>query len=318
MSPLPFTIADMVSPIEASIKSFRAAMGLAQLTGPDGAGTGTLCVGPEYLNFQLAPPGIIIVPSAEELGHEYRTDGVSDGLAPLATKRYLMGAHTFEAWCWGDEDPDFATTQDTLYSFDSALELRRELLLALAQLGGIIVTIIVTRLFRSVGARWIAHRMIRSSWHDLALMADSRKSFDAHAWTLGAADRLGKIAARMALTPPGDALHGMDGLADVRIGRNLLHLRRAAATAGGETSQAMAPLFSQISAFFRSRAAIGPSAPPAPGLLLAIDRALGAIASPDHEERRHQARLALVGMRCNLFPDAPPFERSNNSLRKSQ
>ena len=137
MSALPFTLADMVTPIAESLAAFRTAMGLPQLNGPDGAGTGTLCVGPEYLNFQLAPPGIIIVPSAEELGHEYRTDGVSDGLAPMATKRYLMGAHTFEAWCWGDEDPDFATTQDTLYSFNSALELRREFLLALAQLGGI-------------------------------------------------------------------------------------------------------------------------------------------------------------------------------------
>jgi hypothetical protein len=44
----------------------------------------------------------------------------------------------FEAWCWGDEDPVGAPPVGSQsYSYDSALELRRELLVALAQLGGI-------------------------------------------------------------------------------------------------------------------------------------------------------------------------------------
>jgi len=134
---LPFTLTDLVTPVQTWVAAARATQGLAALNGPDGVGTGTICVGAEYLDFQLSPPGIILVPTSEEIGSDYLGDGATDGTEPTTPKRYWKGALTFDAWCWGDEDPNFVTTQNTTYSFDSALELRRELCLALATLGGI-------------------------------------------------------------------------------------------------------------------------------------------------------------------------------------
>ena len=134
---LPFTLTDSVTPLQVSIASMRNAMGLPQLTGPDGAATGTIAVGPEYLAFQLAPPMVILVPRDEDIDPTLLNDGTKDGTAPYSPHAYWRGALGIDAYCWGDEDPDFATTHNTTYSFDSALELRREVCLALAALGGI-------------------------------------------------------------------------------------------------------------------------------------------------------------------------------------
>ncbi len=133
---LPFTLGDMLAPAQALVAEYRTRMGLPQLTGPDGVGSGTIAFGAEYLDFHLSPPGIIIVPRDEDIQNAIDS-GVTDGPAPYLPKRYWLGALRFDAWCWGDEDPDFDTTQNTAYSFDSALELRRELCVALAQIGGI-------------------------------------------------------------------------------------------------------------------------------------------------------------------------------------
>ncbi len=187
----------------------------------------------------------------------------------------------------------------------------------LAQVGGIITTIAVTRLFRSVGTRWVAHRMIRGTWRDLAALANSRQRLDSGVWTSRAIDRLGQIAARMALAAPGDALHGVDGLADLRVGRNLLHLRRAADFAAGEARRAINQMLDEIAEFFRRRAATGTASPPAHSLLRAIDAALMSIPTLDQDALRHQAILALVGVRCNLFPAASAYVPSETSPRIS-
>lgn len=176
-----------------------------------------------------------------------------------------------------------------------------------AQVGGIIITITVTNLFRSVGVRWVAHRMIRGNWREMETLAGSRQPLDAKAWTTRALDQLGQVAARMALTAPGDALHGVDGLGDLRIGRNLLHLRRATAIATGHARTTIEHLLSETAGFFRYRAATGTAAPPEPSLLHAIDTALTSTRGLTQSELRHQAILALVGMRCNLFPTAAAY-----------
>jgi hypothetical protein len=131
----PVTFESILSAVQTTVASYRTAGGLPQLTGPDGVGTGTIAFGAEYLDFQLAPPCIWIVPVGEGFEEE-EYDGTSDGSGNSPPKRYFTTRHHFEAWCWGDEDPNFASTQNVLYSFDSALELRRVLTIAIVQLGG--------------------------------------------------------------------------------------------------------------------------------------------------------------------------------------
>lgn len=184
---------------------------------------------------------------------------------------------------------------------------------AIAQVGGIIIPVIVTRLFRSVGTSWVARRMIHKSWRDLATLATTSSRLEATAWTSRAVDRLGQIATRITLANPGDPLHGFNGLSELRIGRNLLHLRRATGAAKGRSHGAIENVLEETAAFFRDRCSTGAILPPSSSFLKAIDHALDHGGGIDDARLRHQAVLALVGMRCNLFPAVPPYMAAKDS-----
>jgi uncharacterized membrane protein YccC len=172
----------------------------------------------------------------------------------------------------------------------------------IAQVMGIIITIAVTRLFRSVAVEWSVRRLIREQWYDLENLAMSRGEPDFGRWTGLALDRLGQIARRLAFVDQNDALHTADGLADLRLGRNILHLRRAAEVASGSASEAVDKLLAAVADLFRRRRRKGISLAAGPAVLSALDDAISAVRTIEHEGRRHQALLAAVGMRCNLFP----------------
>jgi len=173
---------------------------------------------------------------------------------------------------------------------------------AIAQVMGIVITIAVTRLFRSVGVDWGARRLIRQQWRELEDLAIARGEPDFESWTALSLDRIGQISGRMALTSQSNALHAADGLADIRVGRNILHLRRAAEIAHGEASDALNRLLTEVGHLFRLRQRAGTALPPTTDILSALDDAVSAIQTIEHDARRHQALLATVGMRCNLFP----------------
>jgi len=179
----------------------------------------------------------------------------------------------------------------------------------LAQVGGIVATLAVTRLFRSANVRWTAHRIIRANWRELEALADPRTAPAADAWTARAVDRLGQIAARMAVAAPGDALHAADGLADLRVGRNIIQIRRGIEQAGSAAVGACEALLQQLVDLFRARLRAGEPVKAATSLLDAIDHALAAAIDPQ-SGIAPSALLAMVGMRCNLFPKAPPFQQA--------
>lgn len=177
----------------------------------------------------------------------------------------------------------------------------------LAQLGGIVATLAVTRMFRSANVLWTARRILRANWADLAQLADIRRPFRPDRWTAQAVDRLGQVAARMAVAAPGDALHAADGLADLRIGRNIIPIRRALPHVPHGERHALGALLAGLVEFYRARWRRDRVDPPPPALLGLIDRALNALLALPREEPRRHAMRALVGMRCNLFPLAPPL-----------
>jgi hypothetical protein len=132
----PVTFESIVSAVQATVAAYRSTNGLPPLNGPDGVGTGTIPIGAEYLDMQLSPPCIWVVPVSERFGPKDRS-GIEDGYTQPPPTRYYTTRHTLEAWCWGDEDPSFAATGNTAYSFDSTLELRREFVLGLVKLGDV-------------------------------------------------------------------------------------------------------------------------------------------------------------------------------------
>ncbi len=171
----------------------------------------------------------------------------------------------------------------------------------LAQVGGIVTTLAVTKLFRSVSTRWTAYRVVRQNWADLARMADLRQPLDMHAWTARAVDRLGQVAARMAFAHPEDTLHAVDGLSDLRIGRNIIQVREGLDSGDEHTRHAIEAALEEVSNLFRARADAHRPIPAAAPLLRALNRAIGA-AARNTTGRDDAVLLALVGMRCNLFP----------------
>ncbi|WP_255326443.1 FUSC family protein [Sphingobium sp. EM0848] len=177
----------------------------------------------------------------------------------------------------------------------------------LAQLGGIVTTLAVTRLFRSVNALWTARRILRANWGDLAQLADIRRPFRPERWTAMAIDRLGQVAARMAVAAPGDALHSADGLADLRIGRNIIPIRRALPHVPHDARHRLGTVLAGLATFYGLRWREGHANPPPASLLEPIDRALQALLALPLDEARRRALRALVGMRCNLFPKAGPL-----------
>lgn len=178
----------------------------------------------------------------------------------------------------------------------------------LAQVGGVVATLAVTKMFRSANVLWTARRIVQGNWADLEELANIRRPFAPERWTGLAVDRLGQIAARMAVAPPGDVLHAADGLADLRVGRNIIPIRRALAGVPHDVRHALGGVLADVSALFRDRRRAGDALSPPASLLRSIDTALDQMLANAQLGPRHQALLALVGMRCNLFPAAAPFQ----------
>jgi hypothetical protein len=117
-------------------------------------------------------------------------------------------------------------------------------------------------------------------------------------------DRIGLLAPRIAQA--GGTLEGMvahDAMLDLRMGADIVALQRTRAHLPAE---AAAQVLADIATFFRGRAGgQGEGARP-PALLARIDAALsGALGAPDASPEWRSAVTALVGLRRNLFPEAP-------------
>ena len=114
--------------------------------------------------------------------------------------------------------------------------------------------------------------------------------------------RLGLLVPRLAAAGPDSDLARIDTLAALRIGMNLVSLRRAR---HGLAPQAVAPLDEALDAVAAHYE--GPRGPASETLLHRIDAALTRIeAEPGGDDARRDALLGLVGLRRALFPEAPP------------
>ena len=97
---------------------------------------------------------------------------------------------------------------------------------ALAFVVGTAVTVVVTRLARSVGAEWSARRLMTTNWTALAVAAERRGQRDRAAFAGVMLNRLGLLAPRLAAIPE-SYLRQVDGLSELRVGLNIVDLRRA-------------------------------------------------------------------------------------------
>lgn len=181
---------------------------------------------------------------------------------------------------------------------------------AVAFFVGVTAAVVVTMIARGVGAEWIAKRLVLSSWKTLAVAAEHRGRGDRAKFAGLMLNRLGLLVQRVAFLSESDR-RDTDSLAQLRIGLNIIDLRRARYGLAASTLGVLDDMLDRLAAAFRGHAG---GAMPA-GLLAYIDASLGEAVKDPHDEAREDALIGLVGIRRGLFPDAPAYRpRSEGSF----
>ena len=173
---------------------------------------------------------------------------------------------------------------------------------AVSVVGGMWVAVIVTRLVRSFGAGWAARRLLAINRRSLARAAGRHGAQSGLALAAIMLDRVGLLAPRLAALPPEETPWSADLITEVRVGINVVELRRGRRDLSPEARAAVEHLLAAMARHFAGEA----PHPPA-DLLAALDHALDATAAEAGRPAHRTALLGLVGLRRGLFPEAPSY-----------
>ncbi|WP_454685361.1 FUSC family protein [Ancylobacter moscoviensis] len=175
---------------------------------------------------------------------------------------------------------------------------------AIAIAAGLLFAIVWTHLTRPFGAELAAHRLVLAGWKDLARLAAGSDRRD-HAHLISRTlDRLGQLMPRLASsTTP--ALQSIDGLAELRMGYNIIALQRDRRIVPADARDAIDEVLRDVAAYFQSCSVQGVRQRPPDSLSAEIDLALGAVLATAKGQVRQASLDALVGLRRALFPSAP-------------
>ena len=175
---------------------------------------------------------------------------------------------------------------------------------AVAMVLGIGFAVVLTRLFRSVGAEWSARRLVRQGWRTLAATADGRGAQDRHQFAARMLDLLGLLAPRLAVAPPGSDLASVDMLTEIRVGLNILQLRRARHGLPPASIAAVDAILADVAAHYRQQVAHKRPLPGPDTLRTRLDASLARVGQVPAGTHRDEALLGLIGLRSSLFVDA--------------
>jgi uncharacterized membrane protein YccC len=161
----------------------------------------------------------------------------------------------------------------------------------------------LTRIFRSVGAVWSARRLMRANRREIARVALRRETLDRATLAALTLDRLCELTPRLAASAPHADTVVTEALIELRIGLNVVNLQHDSADLPVGATAAVDNALHGIAGHFLHRA------PREPDDILrrVIDGAIVAVtaaASP----HVGQLLLELVGIRHNLFPNAPSYQ----------
>ncbi|SFH95217.1 FUSC family protein [Bradyrhizobium sp. cf659] len=173
---------------------------------------------------------------------------------------------------------------------------------AVAFFVGVLIAEIVTRIARGVGAEWVANRLVLSGWKTLAVAAERRGKRDRAEFAGLMLHRLGLLVQRIAYLSESDR-RDTDSLAQLRIGINIIDLRRARYGLAASTIAVIDDMLDRLAVACRGYAGDGMPAE----LLTSVDRALAQAVKDPNDSAREDALIGLVGIRRGLFPDAPAY-----------
>ena len=188
---------------------------------------------------------------------------------------------------------------------------------AVAMFIGIGFAVVMTRLFRSVGAEWSARRLVRQGWGTLAEAAEGRGQQDRERFAARMLDLLGLLAPRLAATPEGSDIASVDMLTEARVGLNILQLRRARLDLPERSREAVEHILADIATHYRRQVAARRPVPGEAALRERLDASLARVGSVAAGKARDEALMGLVGLRFALFPADLPTREGSAALPAS-
>ncbi|NYH46452.1 FUSC family protein [Xanthomonas arboricola] len=188
---------------------------------------------------------------------------------------------------------------------------------AVAMVLGIGFAVVLTRLFRSVGAEWSARRLVRQGWRTLADAAEGRGAQDRQHFAARMLDLLGLLAPRLALTPEGSELASVDMLNEVRVGLNILQLRNARHGLPQPSVEAVNAILADVAAHYRQQMAHKRPLPAPDALRARLDASLARVGKVPAGAHRDEALLGLIGLRYSVFAQTAPHTQANAGAESS-
>ena len=192
---------------------------------------------------------------------------------------------------------------ESSYSADLAAFINSGIAAVIGMASGAMIIAIT----RSVSAEWSVRRLLRHAWSELEAAARGRGKHHRALFAGRMLDRLSLLIPRLAVADPDNEPALALLMSDLRGGLNIIDLRRARHEEPELAVAAIDAALRQLATYFHRRAKRQATDPMS--LLTDLDTALAeVIAGPDGGGRR-DALLGLVGLRGNLCPDAPPYQR---------
>ncbi|HTR17526.1 MAG TPA: FUSC family protein [Acetobacteraceae bacterium] len=178
-----------------------------------------------------------------------------------------------------------------------------------ASVFGVAVAALVSALVVPSGATLILWRRLRAGWTDLAAATRSATPPERTRLVGLFLDRMGLLAPQMAMAAPSNQIAAVAAMTELRLGVNLVDLRAVRDAMPPALGAAVDAVLRQSAMYFTDCAAHRSAVAASQTLLQAIDRALDAASDMTGGSARDVV-LALVGLRRNVFPDAPPYRPS--------
>ncbi len=171
-------------------------------------------------------------------------------------------------------------------------------------------------LFRTASVDSLIRRLVRSIWNDISRLGQAIKAPSAVSVTVKMVDGISLLAPRLALaTKTGGTnnpgfIAATNILSDLRVGLNMTRLLRTEAKLERQNIT-VRPVLEHLSDYYHQEKKSLETT--TEKLLKTIDQTLYRMANAEPSFLQNQAIAALVGIRCDLFPDALPYSPSTLS-----
>ncbi len=175
----------------------------------------------------------------------------------------------------------------------------------LAVIGGVSFALVWTLVTKPFGAEWAARRLIHAGWRDMANLAAGRSLHDHATLASRTVDRLGQLVPRLGDSDD-NAGKVVDGLAELRVGYNILALQRDRRLLPAPLKPHLNGVLDGVANWYRQRLRNAPDEAAAGALIERIDQALTATVEWGQGGAARNTLEALVGLRRALFPHAAP------------